>query len=635
MKKIYLFILLLVIGINVQGQGVKFPADKVPTGNKINFTYNPKGTKLQGLTPIKCIAYVFHSTTYPQAAKIELIKEGDIYKGEIDTRDSATLVGLAFSVGEQKDEARNGYLLDLTHAGKVTAETFLNKAFLFEKNGVSYFGLTASSAKAAEYYKQAFELRPALKKDYNHNYNYLNLTYKGNSVSGTALINQEIAQLSKISSPTEEDLNLQLKLYTLINQKQKSDAVKTVLLNKYPLGNFAFIMEKNAIPRNLEVPETEEKYNSLIAKFKLDPAKKTDEQKLNNIYVYLAFLYSKTRDAKKFEFYASKMRTKVLSASLYNGFASFWAEKKDNIVDAAEISKKSLVLVEQAKLEGLAITYATQEEYNKSLDQTYGTYAGTYASLLYQLGKYQDAVTVQEKAMQLAPSLDGRIYYVNYLAKNGQKEEAFAAAEKIIREGNATSALRTAFKDLYSSLKKEGSYESYMLTVDRASNEKEREEWIKKRINIPAPLFSLVNLKGETVSLASFKGKTVIIDYWATWCVPCIASFPGMQKAADKYKNDPNIVFLFINTSQREENRTKIVTDFMTKNPYPFNVLLDKRDQRDVDKFEVRDLYNVTGIPAKFVIDPKGNIRFKIVGSSDSDEEIVKEVDMMLSLLDK
>ena len=158
-------------------------------------------------------------------------------------------------------------------------------------------------------------------------------------------------------------------------------------------------------------------------------------------------------------------------------------------------------------------------------------------------------------------------------------------------------------------------------------------KFMKEMINMPAPKFTLANLNGETVSLDKLKGKVVVIDYWATWCGPCIASFPGMQKAVDKYKSDPNVVFLFVNTWQNEENREKVVKDWMTANPnYTFNVLLDTKNVNDPTRFDVIEQYKVTGIPTKFIVDGDGNIRFKKVGGSANIDGTVKELDMMIAL---
>ncbi len=79
----------------------------------------------------------------------------------------------------------------------------------------------------------------------------------------------------------------------------------------------------------------------------------------------------------------------------------------------------------------------------------------------------------------------------------------------------------------------------------------------------------------------------------------------------------------------------KVVKDYMASTTYTFNVLLDENSKQNIDQFKVRDLYKVSGIPAKFIIDGNGNIRFKVVGSSDSAEEILKELELLITLVSK
>ena len=60
----------------------------------------------------------------------------------------------------------------------------------------------------------------------------------------------------------------------------------------------------------------------------------------------------------------------------------------------------------------------------------------------------------------------------------------------------------------------------------------------KNIINEIAPDFNLQNIYGDFVKLSNLKGKIVIIDFWATWCTPCISSFPTMDRLVNQYKKD-------------------------------------------------------------------------------------------------
>ncbi|WP_175635631.1 TlpA family protein disulfide reductase [Pedobacter ghigonis] len=630
MKTLKILSLLVLAAGTAQAQGVKFAVNQPAAGSKVKFTYTPKGTNLENLADVKCTSYTFFSGTNPKNAKVELVKDGEIYKGEISTPDSATVVGLAFSVGDQKDEAPAGYVLELTKGGKVAPEAYLNEAFLYGLAGNYYLGLTLDPEKAEGLYKQAFTLKPALKK--KNLYAYLSLAYKADKEKGGKMISENIQQLAKIKEPQEEDLTTTLNLYNLLKQRPQVDSVKAIILKKYPIGNYAYGQDMNALFGTKDFAEQEKKALDMIVKYQYDPAKKADESKLNSIYNILANSSIKAKALDKFELYSSKVTNKQSKASLYNVFAWPSAEKKENLELAAKFSKQSLDLIEAAKNDEVPSYFSSKDEYIKSLDRAYAMYADTYALLLHHQGNNKDALAYQEKAKAYNDA-SGNERYVMYLNLTGNKDKAYTEAEKIIKEGKATDSLKATFKTLYTTLKKEGSYETYIANLEKAAIEKEKAEWTKKMINIPAPAFSLTNLKGETVSLASLKGKIVILDYWATWCGPCVASFPGMQKAMAKYSGNPNVVFLFVNTWQTEDNREKLVTDFIAEKKYNFNVLYDTKNAKDPSKFDVVSAYKVDGIPTKFIIDADGNIRFKAVGFSGSDDGVVKEIDAMVGLL--
>lgn len=71
-------------------------------------------------------------------------------------------------------------------------------------------------------------------------------------------------------------------------------------------------------------------------------------------------------------------------------------------------------------------------------------------------------------------------------------------------------------------------------------------------LNSPAPHFILKDLNGKTVSLSDYKGKTLVLEFWATWCPYCRKSFPSTQLLLNKYKDDANVKFLFIDTREKK-----------------------------------------------------------------------------------
>jgi len=116
-----------------------------------------------------------------------------------------------------------------------------------------------------------------------------------------------------------------------------------------------------------------------------------------------------------------------------------------------------------------------------------------------------------------------------------------------------------------------------------------------------APMFTLLNNEGRSVSLKDFYGKYVYLDFWATWCIPCIKEMKLVQPLMEKYGD--KIVFVSIST----DRDTRTMSDYLTKNGY---LNTEGKNQGvylhgGTDKKIAKD-YNIKTIPMYYLIDPRG-----------------------------
>ncbi len=135
-----------------------------------------------------------------------------------------------------------------------------------------------------------------------------------------------------------------------------------------------------------------------------------------------------------------------------------------------------------------------------------------------------------------------------------------------------------------------------------------------------APDFVMHDVSGNKVRLTDFKDKIVILDFWAVWCGPCIASFPHTQALAAKYK-DQGVIVLASGTSDTIANFKEWIPRNQPK--YPDMIWTFDPNERGSATFAERassKLYGVTGIPTQFVIGRDGKIAAVIVGNGGKDD---------------
>ena len=120
-----------------------------------------------------------------------------------------------------------------------------------------------------------------------------------------------------------------------------------------------------------------------------------------------------------------------------------------------------------------------------------------------------------------------------------------------------------------------------------------------------APDFSFTSLQGEYISLEDLRGKVVVLDFWGTWCRPCVDSVPSLRSMHKKYSKESSFVLLGISSDSDEETWK----DFTEKNKMVWP------QYRDQDR-RIHRAFGVRAFPTYIVIDHEGIVRFQTIGAS-------------------
>jgi len=598
-----------------------FKPEKPKAGEKIIVTYNPEGSKLLTSTKISMLIHAY-GKFINYSDEINLQKEGKTWKGEFAAADTCAGVVLRFTDGTEYDNngskcfpirfyGKDGKLAKYASGGLATGYI----------NWFSAFELDPDPETALKLFREEFESNPSTRKDFLMLFNYAYT--KVDKEKAAEFMKKEIENYEKTLSQSEEDLGFLMQLYINQKMKEKADKTKELILEKYPAGKQA------------EMIKFQEVYGTKDAVKKSELANKFKEQFPNSQYITYLFpdpTQALIQAGKYEEAYEAIKKNPKAASGLYNNLAWAMYEKNVNLPLAKEVASKGIGLVdtEAQTTSAKRPPYYSESQWKKLAQSSNYAIIDTYGAILLKLGEKEEALKYMTKAYDLdgGKSADVNERYAQALLLNGKFEEASKDLEKFISSGKGTTSMKEILKQTYVKTKgSDSGFDNYLSALESDAKKSALDEMKKKMINEPAPKFTLVDLDGKKVSLEELKGKTVIIDFWATWCGPCKASFPGMQKTVEKFANDPNVKFLFINTWENNvDDKKKNAEDFIKQNKYTFHVLLDNDNK-------VIESYKVSGIPTKFIIDKDGNIRFKSVGFDGNADGLVEELSTMIAML--
>lgn len=633
MKLFTTIVLLTVISFTLNAQtnyeALQFSNRYPEAKQQLSFTFNKKRSSLVDEKKIYIEVYEFNEGN-KIVKEPKLLKKGDLYSGSFII-DSNTHV-IAFYIFSDKEVDNNfgeGYFLPIYKNKKLIKPYYKTRAGLYSFYGEYNFNLARSHPKSLDLLEQGLNKFPEFYNDANFYESYIYAISKNDEINGSNIEASKIIEIEKRPKIPEGFYGILESYYTKINNKTKSDSLLTIEKQKFPKGVWQvrnlypdFVKEKNAGNKAVM-------YDILISK---QLANRGNLQFQGFLKKAISEAYANEGNAEMAAKWSADVPTAIKMSDL-NSKSWKIAEEGKNLQTAKKMSAEATMYAKrqyenptEKKDESMSTRTWKREQEN-----TYATYADTYAFILYQLEEYNDGLPFAKAAATIAKFLNAEYNerYAMYLQKVVPNTNAKNILEEMVIAGSATSKTKNALKDFYKKEKNtENGFDTYIIELEGKVKKENRLIIAKTIIKKPSPKFNLKDWKGKEVSLESLKGKIVVIDFWATWCGPCIASMPGMQKAQEKLVGREDVQFLFVDTKESGDNKLENAKEFMKKKNYAFYVLMDNENK-------MSNAFDVNGIPAKFVLDKNGNIRFKSVGYGGNADALADEVLQMVEMAGK
>ncbi|HRN46991.1 MAG TPA: TlpA disulfide reductase family protein [Niabella sp.] len=626
MKSILFILAILSFGIIQAQNNFSYIPQKPKPGDEITITYMP-GADLEGLLKIPEAFILESSADGNNVTNIKLSRLNGRLTAKFVTDTATRFVALGFMDNDKYDSNNDdGFIILLYDGNQPYEKANAYASNFYDITGKARFGILRDKEKALSYLVKEVNLYPAGKKSYYTK--MVKLQYQMSPITGTSMVQKEIEQTIKMLK-TKEDYTILSSLYNLLsfdNQSKFIDKLKTEKFPEAPLSQVdrlfrkGFSTEGDAVKQQAILDE-------LTVLLKNADDASLHEASLNMMRQAVARDYLRKKDAVNFKKVVNTITDNTIKYRMCQNAAGIFMNDINTQPQAISFAKDAMnwAKSEVNKPKEKKPAMAVDSEWKTTRINSYAGAVHTYAQVLEKSGKYTEAFKYAKEAAAIKPGIYSHTY-ITIAQKILNHKQVKVLAEDLVKSGAANNGVVDILKEIYNKTNNtKTDFESYLAGLKNEAKNKVINDLRSEMLNISAPEFTLVDIDGKTVNLADYKNKVVVLDFWATWCGPCKASFPAMQKAVIKYNENPDVKFLFIDTWERVEDKVTPAKDFISSNKYRFHVLIDNEDK-------VVGNYRVEGLPTKIIIGKDGKIKFKDIGYSGSEEGLIEKLSMMIAL---
>jgi len=656
MKKMLLgFILLFAQVLFAQDPNsrVKFEPQRAKPGQEIIITYNPEGSPLAGKKDIKAVVYTYENYLW-QVNDLALKEEKGIWKANFKLSNTCGMLSIKFTSGAledtNNDQSYTQMLVD--DSGRFAPGGYAGWGLMRASNygyGVKNYLEKQNIGDSAVYFwlNQEISFHPKEASEVL-SVPFCQALFNMQRESSFPRINRVVSFLKK--NPSEPNMMRLLSIYQHpLNNKIASDSLENVILSTYPLGDLARLKAYQQLNFERDFGKKVELSKSFLKQFPYREADYTFNEKrminYTNVYLFLAIQAMMQKDYARLEALSAELPAISIPTIYYKCIDI--AHKRKDVDDASLLAPAKAMFIRMESFKNqrpVEYWYLSPEEWTAEYEKLYSqNLALTQIGILRNTGNFEEALALANRAQkffQFKSALlnNEQALLLDYFKKYDLLQDVLV---KSMHENQSSPEMLELLKKDY--IRARGSENGFDTYVSGLKNPelatKELDELKSIMINKVMPDWTMKDGNGKVVKFKDLRGKTILMDFWATWCVPCKASFPGMKLAVEKYKNDPNVVFFFVDTEERSPNYKQEIMQYIKDNNYPFTVLFDNKLPNEKANDEVFKrickAFTISGIPQKLIIDKNGKLRFITVGFKGSATGLADEISAMIELTKK
>jgi thiol-disulfide isomerase/thioredoxin len=586
-----------------QKEFVQITPSKPEIGQKVTISFLPKENVIA--KPNLVFSY---SNLFEMPNVIPLVKNGERWETSFVVPRYAKYASFYIKQGDSiyKPDSKNHYELIYYQSNKPVFDTYLYKSYsLAAQMGKS----DSLKVKVNQLIKQEIALYPT---NYAAKLKLLANQMADDKPNAQKYLKEALVLIDQKlnSNPTEMgNINQVTMGYLIMGENARIDTLKKMLLQKYPKSEVAYeYLYEDAYKTKNEATKVE-KLERLLAY-----QTNGENSSLSGIHQNLFDYYAAQKNEKKALFHARAVASvknpwlakeiKELAATLVDqnlalDTAKMYAEKALAMVNTYPFGVIRY-FPEYGYIPGyVAIKSALIEEQK-----------GEILSIIGKIYVAQKKYELAEKTLKEAMVLSKNIAVYHNLAylyeQTNQPKQAFESYRKILLQMPVDSAMLANFKKSYIAFNgKIDGFNEQLVAMQQEWEKINLPKLQASKLNSVAPIFNNVyDMKGQLVDPIVLKDKVVVLDFWATWCVPCIEGFPYMQKVYNQYANNKNIVFMIMNSGSK--NSLQDAINWVKDNKFTFPIYYNDR--------KLAEAFNVNTIPSTFIIDKFGKIQYKTVG---------------------